>query len=231
VAGERRLRAAQSLGWSAIPARVVELDDRQTCELALVENLQRKDLNAIEKARAFERYLAQFHATHEELARQLGIDRSTVTNMVRLLELPDAVQEMVVAGRLSSGHGRALLTVEDPIAQWTLATQSADEGLSVRQTEALVREHRSRSASGVPTEVGPVEQAAVETGPEAHADTELASAVPEEERSHHLDSIENELRQRLGIRVQIHAKGHEGSITLHFGSGDDFERILDQLRR
>ena len=222
VAGERRLRAAQHLGWMNIPARVIEISDQQTCELALVENLQRKDLNAIEKARAFQRYLEQFQTTHEDLARQLGIDRSTVTNLIRLLELPDAVQDMVMKGKIASGHARAILSIDDPIAQLTLAGEVADKGLSVRQTETLVREQKS----GMPSAAPP----SVEVMPSEHAPpTENVSAEPE--KSNHVISMENELCQRLAVKVQIKAKGEKGEIVLHFASNDDFERILEQLRR
>lgn len=232
VAGERRLRAAQHLGWVNVPARVIEISDQQTCELALVENLQRKDLNAIEKGRAFQRYLEQFQTTHEDLAKQLGIDRSTVTNLIRLLELPDAVQEMVMKGKISSGHARAILSIDDPIAQLTLANEVADKGMSVRQTEAMVREHRSGSPSATvaapapSTEVMPSEHAP--PAPEVSFQPE-----PEQEpqKSNHIVSIENDLCQRLGTKVQIKAKGEKGEFILHFSSNDDFERILEQLRR
>ena len=201
---------------------MIEINDQQTCELALVENLQRKDLNAIEKARAFQRYLEQFQTTHDDLAKQLGIDRSTVTNLIRLLELPDAVQDMVVKGKISSGHARAILSLEDPIAELTLAGEVSDKSLSVRQTEALVREKRS----GADTVAAP----SVEVMPSEHAPpTENATAEPE--KSNHVISIENELCQRLALKVQIKAKGEKGEIILHFASNDDFERLLEQLRR
>jgi ParB family chromosome partitioning protein len=216
VAGERRLRAVQILGWQNIPARIVDLDDQQTCELALVENLQRKDLNAIEKALAFERYLSQYQTTHDRLAKQLGIDRSTVTNLLRLLELPDAVQQMVARNQISGGHARAILSIEDPLAQLSLAQEVADKGLSVRETERLAREARTPSveppAPAEPAVAGPIEEAS-------------------SEKSHHIISIENELKQRLGMKVEIRAKGEQGQVVLHFASNDDFERLLDQLRR
>jgi ParB family chromosome partitioning protein len=216
VAGERRLRAVQLLGWQSIPVRIVELDDQQTCELALVENLQRKDLNAIEKAIAFERYLSQYQTTHEKLAKQLGIDRSTVTNLIRLLELPDAVQQMVARSQISGGHARAILSIEDPIAQLSLAQEVADKGLSVRETERLAREARQ-----------PAESATASSSADVMAET----AVELPERSNHIVSIENELKQRLGLKVEIRAKGSAGQISLHFSSNDDFDRLLEQLRR
>lgn len=215
VAGERRLRAAERLGLTSIPARIIELDDRQTCELALVENLQRTDLNAIEKATAFQRYVDQFSSTHEELARQLGLDRSTVTNLLRLLDLPDAVQEMVAKKDLSGGHARSLLSLEDPLSQLAVANEVIEQGLSVRQTEALVRDRKR----------------GIEASPSLKAESSPSEADPTAEKSNHVRSIESELCQRLGMKVAIQAKGTQGQIVLHFTSNDDFERALEQLRR
>ncbi|MEO0529588.1 MAG: ParB/RepB/Spo0J family partition protein, partial [Planctomycetota bacterium] len=111
VAGERRLRAAQSLDWQRVPIQIRDVDDRQTAELALVENLQRSDLNPIEKATSFQRYLRDYDCTQEELARRVQINRATVANLVRLLELPEAVKKMVTDGELTQGHARALLAL------------------------------------------------------------------------------------------------------------------------
>jgi ParB family chromosome partitioning protein len=220
VAGERRLRAAQHLSWTNVPARVVELDERQTCELALVENLQRKDLNAVEKARAFQRYIEQFGATHDALAGQLGVDRSTVTNLIRLLELPDAVQEMVVQGKISAGHARSILSLDDPLLQLSVANEVAEKGLSVRQTESLVRTYKSGGAS-------PTADAAA-APPESVSEFSDSAA---EQKSNHIASIESELCQKLGLKVAIQAKGDRGRIVLTFESNDDFERAVEQLRR
>ncbi len=113
IAGERRLRAAVQAGWSEVPVNIVEADDRQTAELAIVENLQRKDLNALEKAACFQRYLEQYGSTQEELASRLNLDRSTIANLIRLLELPGAVQDALRRGELTPGHARALLPLGD----------------------------------------------------------------------------------------------------------------------
>ncbi len=113
VAGERRLRAAIKAGWSEVPVQVVEADDRQTAEIAIVENLQRKDLNPLEKAVSFQRYLETYATTQEELAQRLQIDRSTIANLIRLLELPQEVQQAVRAGAITQGHARALLPLGD----------------------------------------------------------------------------------------------------------------------
>lgn len=205
VAGERRFRAARSAGLTEIPARVMELDDRQTCELALIENLQRTDLGPIEKARAFADYLEKFGATHERLAEQLGVDRSTVTNFVRLLELPTSVVEMVEKGAITFGHARALLSLDDPVGQIALAKRIVEEKLSVRQIEALVK---SPTPASTP-----------------------APRKKEAEKSHHVRSLEDDLRQRFGARVEILPRAKDkGSIVIHFASHEEFERLLDQLK-
>lgn len=206
IAGERRLRAAQEAGLTEVPARVLEIDDQQSFEFALIENLQRRDLNAIEKAQAFQGYVGQFEVTHEELASQLGIDRSTVTNLIRLLELPDAVQEAVRANRLTNGHARALLSLEDPVQQIALCRKIVDEKLSVRQTEQLVKQ---QAGSGAPPAKAP---------------------KPTPQKSNHLQSLETDLRRLLGTKVDIQPKAKDkGVIAIHFESHDDFERVMEAL--
>lgn len=215
VAGERRWRAAEKAGLDVIPARVLEIDDRQTCELALVENLQRRDLNAIEKANAFQGYLEQFGSTHEELATHLGVDRSSVSNLLRLLELPAPVQEAVRTGQISYGHARALLSAEFPEERMELCRRIVDESLSVRQTEALVKAHKSGPAPEV----------------EKPDTTKDAVVRPVIEKSNHVLSIENDLRHRFGVKAEIHQRAvDKGTVILHFESHDDFERILALLK-
>ena len=140
VAGERRLRAAIQAGWVDVPVNVVEADDRQMAELAIVENLQRKDLNALEKAASFQKYLDQYGCTQEELAGRLKLDRSTIANLIRLLELPEPVQEAIRRGKITQGHARALLPLGDEREQIEFCRRIQREGLNVRQTEALVQE-------------------------------------------------------------------------------------------
>ena len=207
VAGERRLRAAREAGLSALPARIVDIDEKQTCELALIENLQRRDLNAMEKAQAFAGYLQKFGGTHEELASQLAVDRSTVTNLIRLLELPESVQEAVRGGKITNGHARALLSSSDPVVQIALCQRIIAESLSVRQTEALVKE----SAGAEP--------------PSAKTAKSKEKDAPA--KSNHILSLETDLKQRLGARVEIVPKSKDqGTIVIHFGSHDDFERVV-----
>lgn len=213
VAGERRFRAAKLAGIDRIPARVLELDDRQTFEIALIENLQRRDLNAIEKAEAFRGYLDKFGVTHEKLAEHLGVDRSTVTNLVRLLDLSPAAREAARSGAISFGHARALLAVPHA-RQSELCRRIVGEGLSVRQTEALVKE----LSAGAPDSDDAV---AVEK-------TTTRPAAPE--KSNHVLSIENEIRRKLGMKVEIQLKAKDqGTVVFSFASSDDFERLVEAL--
>lgn len=206
IAGERRLRAAQEAGLREVPVRVLEIDDQQSFEFALIENLQRKDLNAIEKAYAFQQYIGQFGATHEELAAQLGVDRSTVTNLVRLLELPESVQDAVRTGQITNGHARALLSIDDPIQQISLCKQIIEQSLSVRQTEQLVKQQK----------------------PKPEKTSAPAPAKPA--KSNHILSLETDLRRRLGAKVEIAPKTKDsGSIIIHFETNDDFERVVEIL--
>jgi ParB family chromosome partitioning protein len=207
IAGERRLRAAQAVGLDEVPVRIVDFNDQQVLEAALVENIQRTDLNSIEKAQGFHEYLERFRMTHEELAQRLGLDRSTVTNLVRLLELPPEVQTAVRVGQISAGHARALLAVTHRDRQVSLCKEIIARGYSVRATEALVREQKPAS---------PV----VSSGKSAPAKTS------------HVSAIEDELRGSLATRVEIRLKGKDkGQIVLGFDSNDDFERLVEVLRR
>jgi len=204
IAGERRVRAARELGWKEIPVRVVDFNDQQVFEAALVENLQRADLNPIEKAQGFADYMTRYGTTHEELARKIGLDRSTVTNLIRLLELAPEVQEAVRSGQISNGHARALLAVDDHARQTALCKEIIAGGLSVRAVEQRVKSERLQSRSGNP----PVESF----------------------KTPHVQSIEDDLRQRLATRVEIRLRARDkGQIVLHFESNDDFERILSAL--
>lgn len=213
VAGERRLRAIQSLDWKQVPVTVRDLEDRQTAELALVENLQRKDLNPLEKAASFERYLREYDCTQEDLARRVSINRSTVANLIRLLELPEDVKAMVVAGELSQGHARALLSL-DAAEQSSVAKRVSSEGLSVRKTEQLVQERLADATDEALRVVG-------EDG---------VSRPQAPTRSEQLAALETELARSLGTKVKLtHTAKGSGKITLHFANGDEFERLRNLL--
>ena len=208
ISGERRLRAAMLAGWTTIPARVREADDRVVAELAIVENVQRKDLNPIEKALSFKRYLEQYQCTQEDLAQRLKIDRSTVANLVRLLELPEVVLQAVQTGDISAGHARALLPLGDSKAQIEFARRIATEGISVRETERTVAE-RIRS----------------EDGPRRSKKTKKAKA-----RSSQVASLEQELKRVLGTKVEIQEGArNKGKIVVHFQNHTEFDRLWEYL--
>lgn len=214
VAGERRLRASLEAGLEMVPVRVLQVDERQVYEMALVENLQRKDLNALEKARAFSECLATFELSHEELATALGINRSTVSNIIRLLELPQDIQVQLRNGSISAGHGRALLGLGSENQQRALAQKIVEEGLSVRDVENIVTQTmvHGDNASAIPGE---------RSG--------SGEKEPSENKSH-LGLLEDQLRTSLGARVEIKTgKKSSGRIVIHFSSNDDFERLLDEL--
>lgn len=204
IAGERRLRACQALGWERIPAVKREVDDRTALTLALIENLQRDDLSPVDEARGYERLLAEFKLAQQDVADAVGRDRSTVANALRLLKLPAAVLAMLHGGQLSVGHARALLAVEDPRAAAALAREAVAQDLSVREMEDRVRGGRA-----------PVRRPRLKRG---------VGQAPEVRR------VEDALRRRLGtdVRVTLRAKG-KGQIHLAFYSNDDLARLLELM--
>lgn len=208
IAGERRLRAAQSAGLREVPVHVVEFDDRQVYEAALVENIQRTDLNPIEKAQGFKGYLDQFGMTQDQLGAKLGVDRSTVSNLLGLLNLPADVQDAVRLGQVSLGHAKVLKGVPDAGRQSALCKQVILQKLSVHALEQLIKEKR----------------------PEPDAAPARESAE-RSEKTPHVASVENELRQKLAVKVEIRVRAKEkGQIVIGFESNDDFERIVGALR-
>lgn len=203
VAGERRWRASRLLGRETVPVVVRRVTDDQMLEIALVENLQREDLNAIEKARAYRRFLTELALTHEEAARRLGKDRSSITNHLRLLELSDEIQAMVSRGTLSMGHARALLSVADETLRGKLAARIAEEGLSVRATERLTKENGKASPK--------------------------PPARRSEERSAHFDDLERQIRERYATRARIDGTRERGRISLEYYSLEELDRVLELL--
>ena len=204
IAGERRLRACQALGWEKIPAVKREVDDRTVLTLALVENLQRDDLSPVDEARGYERLIAEFSLTQQDVADAVGRDRSTVANALRLLKLPAAVLALLHDGGLSVGHARALLALDDARLATSLATEAVDAGLSVRDVEDRVRGGRA-----------PVRRPRLKKG---------QGQAPEVRR------IEDALRRRLGtdVRVTLRAKG-KGQLHVNFYSNDDLARLLELI--
>ena len=208
ISGERRLRAAIKANWQTIPARIRKADDRLVSELAIVENLQRKDLNAIEKALSFRRYIDEHRCTQEDLAQRLKIDRSTIANLMRLLELPTKIQTSVQTGRISAGHARALLPLGDAGLQQSWCDQIEREGLSVRAIEKLVSEQLSSDESG------------------GRASLERARRSKDRQ----IEALQHELRMALGTAVKIKSGAkNRGQIVISFNGHDEFERLRELL--
>jgi ParB family chromosome partitioning protein len=232
IAGQRRLAAAKRLGWQQVPARVLDVEDRQMAEIAIVENLQRRDLDALEKAASFKQYLATWGCTQEELAKRLSIDRSHVANLIRLLELPASVQTKLRDGKLSMGHARALLPLGDEDEQVRLADRVAAEGLSVRAVEAEVQEILRRDEAG--SDDGSDDLEAGVTGPSTTAAVEAPPkrkpGRPATRRSSQVAAVETDLRRALGVKVVVHANGKgAGRIVIPFANLDEFQRLLDHI--
>jgi len=209
VAGERRLRAAQEVGLTSDPVRIVNFNDQEVLEAALIENIQRTDLNPIEKAQGFKDYLDRFKMNHEQLAQRLGLARSTITNLVGFLDLAAEVQEGLRVNQITEAHAKILKGIKSTEQQVALFKQVVAQGLSVKATEQLVRDRKEE-----PSEPKEVNTPAVE------------------EKTAHVKSIEEELRQRFATPVEIKLRGKDkGQIVLRFESNDDFMRILEVLRK
>jgi ParB family chromosome partitioning protein len=200
VAGERRWRAAQRAGLLKVPVVVREIPDDRLLAAALIENIQREDLNPIEEAQAYRRLADEYHLTQDQIADAVGKDRSSVANYLRLLKLPQEVRSSVGSGALSMGHARAILGLADEAAQLRVSREVVSKTLSVRETEALVK----KAAQPPQTR------------------TELEKDV-------HTRAAEERLRFALGTRVQIVRKGKGGKIEIEFGSEDELQRLYEQL--
>lgn len=205
IAGERRYRAALRAGLSQVPVVVRDLSDKETLEVAIVENVQRQDLNPIEEAKGYQRLMDEFALTSQEVAERVGKDRATVSNLARILKLPPVVQEMVRDGRLSVGHAKAILTVKEPVAQISLANKVVAEIMSVRALESIV----SRDV-------------VLET-------PRKQSARGKREHVPQYPELEERLRNSLGTKVSIHRGARGGSIELHFFSDAELDRLIDIL--
>jgi ParB family transcriptional regulator, chromosome partitioning protein len=213
VAGERRLRAATRLGWKEIPAVVRDFDDRAMLTLALVENLQRADLNPLEEADGYQRLITEFGLTQQQVADAVGKDRTTITNLLRVLTLPDEVRRLVEQGLITAGHARALLPIKDPRGQAELANQILTKHLSVRDTEALAREwgHHKDTNTASTRQKGPYLKSQATPDPAVHR-------------------IEEILRKRLQTDVHVQSLGDDrGTLRISFFGADDLERLLDLI--
>lgn len=197
IAGERRWRAAIKAGLSEVPVLVREVPDDKALMISLIENIQREDLNPIEEASAYQRLIGEFDLTQESVAEIVGKDRSTVTNMLRLLKLPESIKEDLAAGRISSGHARALLGLEDGVNVLKLHNKILSKQLSVRETERLLKRMKGQ-----------------------------APVSPPKKKDIHLLSLQQKLQYLLGTQVKIIRKGKKGRIEISFFSDDELERII-----
>lgn len=208
IAGERRLRAAMTLGWTEVPAIVKEMADREMLTLALVENLQRSDLNPIDEAQAYERLIRDFGHTQQTIAEIVGKDRSTVANVIRILQLPSGVRTLIEEGKLTAGQARPLLGLDDPSRITALARQIVEGGLSAREVERRVREVPADKTSG----------------PRKGRPKKVDARPPE------LRSMEQRLRKYLQTDVSIALKqGNRGSVIVDFYSPEDLERLVSLI--
>lgn len=205
IAGERRWRAAKLAGLKEVPVIIRNYTEQEIVEISLIENIQREDLNPIEEAQAYKRLLTEFNLKQDEVAERVSKSRTAVTNSMRLLKLCDEVQQMIIDDMISTGHARALITIEDPEQQYTIAQKVFDEKLSVREVEKLVK--NLNKPEKVKKE--PVEDKALE-------------AVYQD--------LEEKLKQSLGTKVSIASKGDgSGRLEIEFYTHDDLEKITDLL--
>lgn len=213
ISGERRLRATMHAGLKEIRAEVREADDRLVAELAIIENLQRKDLNPIEKALSFKRYIDEHHCRQDDLAKRLSIDRSTIANLMRLLELPESILDLLQAGRITAGHARALLPIGEEDIQISTANKIMAERISVRATETLVAEMLKSESDA-------------ETGLKVTNRTRQKR----KDNKPQIEALQQDLRMVFGSKVEIKCNTRgRGKLTIHFSDNQDFERILAML--
>lgn len=206
IAGERRWRAARLAGLKEVPVVIKDYDDQQIVEIALIENIQREDLNPIEEAHAYERLIQEFNLTQDEVAERVSKSRTTVTNALRLLKLTEKVQQMLIDDMLSTGHVRALITIADPQLQYETAMYIFDKKLSVRETESYVKKLLNNKPK------------------------EKTSEKEDPELSFLYKAIENRLKESLGTKTTIKAKTKDsGKIEIEYYSQEDLERITQLL--
>lgn len=205
IAGERRLRASRRAGLAQVPVVVKVVNDDKLLELSLVENIQRADLNPIEEAEAYHRLITQFNLTQDQAAARVGKSRSAVANFLRLRQLPEQIKESIVAGGLSMGHARALLSSENPAQQLTAWRAVIAKGLSVRETEDLMRRLKAEKKT-----------------PRVSMKSSDAA---------HLTGLAEDLARQLGTKVTIRTSGRQGRIEIEFYTNDDLDRLVERLRQ
>lgn len=201
VAGERRWRAAIKAGLSEVPCLIRELDDEQNMLLAIIENMQREDLNPIEEAEGLNQMIVTYGMTQEQVSKSVGKSRPYITNSLRLLKLPEYVLELISAGKISAAHGRTMITIDEEEARKNLCSRIVKEGLSVRETERLA------------AEIGKPKK-------------KPAKRV----KNPNVSRVEEELKEVLGTKININQKGSKGKIEIEFFSKDELERLIDMLK-
>ena len=201
IAGERRWRAAKLIGLKEVPAIILELTDKEVLEISLIENIQREDLNAIEEAVAYKKLISEFNLTQEELSKRIGKSRVTITNTLRLLNLNENVQQYLIEGVISEGHGRVLLGVTDAKVQYELAQNVIDDKLSVRELENIIKRIRNNS--------------------------EINTRVVHKEKNPYYKDVTNRLENYFGTKVNVTNKNNKGKIEIEYYSEEDLQRILE----
>jgi ParB family chromosome partitioning protein len=203
VAGERRYRASYIAGLTEVPVLVRSVTDKERAQISLIENLQREDLNPIEEAKAYQRIIQEFNLTQEELSKLIGKDRSVIANSLRILTLPDFIQDMIAEGIISSGHARTLASIQEEDKLKEITERIQKEKLTVREVEKIVQDWK----------------------------TTLKKTPKTRKRSPEIVSLENNLQKLLGTKVQIFSRGKKGKIIIYFYSLDDLDRLLKKLGR
>lgn len=217
VAGERRLRASKLAGLTEIPTLVRDMTDQESLAIALIENLQREDLNAVEEALGYQQLQQQFGLSQEELSRQVGKSRSTVANALRLLNLPDVVQKDIQQGGISAGHGRAIMAVAEPEVQGELHRRIAENGLTVRQAEAQATFWKNNGRLPGAEEVGEVVSSSRGS---------KAAALPLDPR---LETLQASLASMLGVKVKVAGAIEKGKVTVSYANEDQLRSFVEKL--
>lgn len=205
IAGERRLKAARILNLESVPVVIKVATDREALVLALVENIQREDLNAIEEAHSFKKLIDEFNFSQEDVAKSVGKDRSTVSNLMRLLKLPDEIQRSIFTGQITTGHARALLSIEDRKIQQKVFNETISNELSVREIERLVKKNLENLGTG--------------------------ESQKAKNKNQDVSSLEEDLQRALGTKVRVSGNNKKGKIVIEYYSLEDLDRIIGVIKK
>lgn len=203
IAGERRLKAARLAGYKRVPVIIREADDEEMVELTLIENLQREDLNPIEEAKAYQRLINEFKLTQDKVSEKVGKDRSTIANSLRLLSLPFEIQEELKTGRISVGHAKVILSIHDETGRLRLFQRIIKDGLSVRETESMIK----------------------------HGSVRRRRLDAKRDGGGGIDDLEERLKRHLGTNIKVAGNASKGRIIIEFYSKEDLQRIIDMILR